>query len=318
MISILMTAATRGRRRLALLAAGLLLAACGGGTSQIEAFKPARVLVFGDELSSFTSDGRKHAVNGLATDGTTRDCRTLPLWIQLVVGVYNSGFPECPVGDGAQIGLTRAAVGAKVADVVAQIDAQVAAGGISGTDLALVWVGQNDVLEIYGGIGSVPRDDMLAEARARGVRIAQQVNRLVDLGAKVIIVTAPDVGVTPYAQAQKAANSDFDRAAFLSELSSSINGRIRTNILNDGRFVGLVLADEFMQSATRQPNLFGLSNIKDQACKAENPLPDCSSATLVSGAGPETWLWADTLRMTTAGHRRVGNLAEARARNNPF
>jgi outer membrane lipase/esterase len=314
----LTSAAARGRRLLAWAASALLLAACGGGTSQIEPFVPTRVLVFGDELSSFTADGRKHAINGLATDGVTRDCKTLPLWMQLVVGAYGSGFPECPVGTGAQIGSTRAAVGAKVAEVTAQIDAQVAAGGFTSDDLAMVWVGLNDVLELYGRFPATPRADLIEEARQRGVRIAGQVNRLVDLGAKVIIITMPDVGVTPFALAQKAANTDTDRAALLSELSAAVNGRIRTNILNDGRFVGLVLADEYMQSAARQPSLFGLLNVKDRACKTENPLPDCSSATLVSGAGPETWLWADDYRLATAGHRRVGNLAEARARNNPF
>ncbi|MGI9153921.1 MAG: hypothetical protein ACR2IY_08615, partial [Rubrivivax sp.] len=76
--------ATRPSVRHALMAAAacvlaLGLASCGGGTSQVETFAPLRLITLGDEMSAFTADGRKYAVNALAADGTTPDCKTLPL-----------------------------------------------------------------------------------------------------------------------------------------------------------------------------------------------------------------------------------------------
>ena len=81
--------ATRPSVRRALMAAAscvlaLGLASCGGGTSQVEAFVPLRLITFGDEMSAFTADGKKYAVNGFAADGTTPDCKALPIWTQVL------------------------------------------------------------------------------------------------------------------------------------------------------------------------------------------------------------------------------------------
>ena len=64
---------------MAVAAAGLM-AACGGGTSQVEPFKPGRVIAFGDESSVIVNDGanngRKYSVNGLDANAA-RDCTVL-------------------------------------------------------------------------------------------------------------------------------------------------------------------------------------------------------------------------------------------------
>lgn len=300
--------------RLATLCLAAVLAACGGGTSQVEAFVPTRILAFGDEHSSFTADGRKYSVNALKADGTL-DCENNPLWIQVVASVYGYRFAQCQ-GDATEArAVTRAAPGATVADVQAQIDAQ-QAQGFEPKDLVLVMAGLNDVLQIHAARTPADTEEvLLARARERGVVMAQQVNRMVGLGAKVIVATMPDVGITPYARSLGAAE-----AGLLSRLSSAFNGRLRVNILNDGRFIGLVLADETLQSAVQVPSAFGLTNATDAACKAESPLPDCraDAASLVTGASAITWLWADGRRFGMAGHRQIGSIAASRAQNNPF
>jgi phospholipase/lecithinase/hemolysin len=301
------------RCTLTVLAAGLL-ASCGGGTSQIEPFIASRYIALGDELSAFAPDGRKYAVNGLAADGVTRDCSVAPLWTQVVAALYGFGFAECPVGTGEQKAITRAAPGARVADIATQVAAQTAAGGFTDKDLVTVLVGVNDIKALYQqslAPQSRSEADLLADARALGDTIAAQVNSLVSLGAKVIVSTVPDVGLTPYAKAQGAA-----AATLMSNLSAALNGRIRVGILNDGRFVGLILADEFVQTAVRVPGLFSFVDAATPACAVA--LPDCTTQTLVTGANAENWLWADDTWFTTAGHRRLGALAEARAQLNPF
>lgn len=290
------------------------LASCGGGTSQVEAFVPLRLITFGDEMSAFTADGKKYAVNGLAADGTTPDCKALPIWTQVVANVYGFGFAECPVGTGEQKAIARAKPGARAADLKTQVQAQVSAGGFADKDLVTVMIGTNDIRDLYeqSRAASAPSKDALLEAaRQRGVEIATQVNALVDRGAKVIVVTIPDVGLSPWGLAQGATG-----ASLLTELTAALNGRIRVNILNDGRFVGLVLGDEFSQTAARVPVAYSLTNATAAACAIAPPA--CTSATLASGATADSWLWADSTWLATGGHRQLGALAEARARLNPF
>ncbi|MCB1996024.1 MAG: esterase [Burkholderiaceae bacterium] len=299
---------------LAMAAAGVLVA-CGGGTSQIEPFIPSRLVAFGDELSALTPDGRKYTVNVL-TDGAI-DCAAQPIWVQSLASIYSFVFAECnPNNVVDPKALMRAAAGARVADVVAQVDAQLAASGVDDGTLATVLVGGNDILDLYGNFPDVSRATLLSQARERGAGVAAQVNRLVDAGARVIVSTVPDMGLTPFALAEKDANTDIDRAALLSDLSTEFNAGMRTTVLNDGRSVGLVLADEMVQAMKRSPSSFGVANVTDAACTAA--LPDCTTDTLVDGADASTWLWADTLRLAYNAQSRLSTLAISRARNNPF
>lgn len=298
---------------LALLAAATLLGACGGGTSQIEAFVAERLVVLGDETSTLTPDGRKYTVNGLTNDVV--DCTTQQIWVQPLATAYGLTFAECnPNNVATTAAIMRAAAGARVADVVTQVDQQLAGDGVAGKTLATVLAGAHDVLDLYATAATADPAALRSQARSRGEALAAQVNRLVDAGARVIVSTVPDLGLTPYALAEEAANAG--RAALLSSLTTEFNAGLRTQMLNDGRFVGLVLADEMVQAMARLPSAFGLGNVRDAACAVA--LPDCTTATLVTGADASTWLWADNLRLAFNGQNRLGVLALSRARNNPF
>ena len=292
------------------------LASCGGGTTQQQAFLPDRVIAMGDETSLVQADGRKFAVNALsATD--TIDCSSNPMWVQTMASSYSFVFSQCnPSAALVTNAIMRAALGAKVAELKTQVDAQVAAGGFNSKDLVTMLVGANDVLELYAQFPARSEADLISEARTRGERIAEQVNRVVGLGGKVIVATVIDLGLSPYARAQKAAFTDTDRAALLTRLVAALNGRVRVGIVNDGRLVGLVLADEMLQAMVISPASFGLSDATTAACNVA--LPGCTSKTLVDTATATTWLWADGTRMSAAGQARLGLLGQQRALNNPF
>ena len=304
------------RRVLSSLALAAAMAGCGGGTSQFEPFAPGQYVAFGDETSAIRADGRRYTVNPLTTEGVL-NCAAEPIWTQAVASRFSFVFQECNPSAATEFkALMRAHAGARVDDLKAQIDAQVAAGGFAAKSLVTVLVGANDVLEAYGSYPQRSEEELTADLRARGERVAAQVNRLVDLGARVIVSTVPDLGLSPYALQQKAAFTDTDRAALISRLTAALNGRIRINILNDGRFVGLVLGDEVVQSMARLPAAFGVANATDALCSV--PLPDCSSQTLVGSGVATTWLWADDRHLAFIGQSRLGGLAVARAVGNPF
>lgn len=295
----------------------VLLAACGGGTSQFQPFVAARVLVVGDDLSAITAEGRKHAVNGLnATDATQLNCAAEPLWVQTVASLYGYVFSECnPTASTTAVnGVMRAAAGAKVADVSAQVDAQVASGGFRDKDLVLALAGMNDVLELYARHPVESAASLMNEAGARGERMAGIVNRLVNLQAKVIVSTIPDLGLSPFARAEETTKPGS--AALLSGLTRVFNERLGVKVLLDGRFVGLMQTDLRTQLAARFPSNYALSDASSAVCTAV--LPACTTATLRAGASAGAWFWADGTRLSSGGQSQLASLAIDRATRNPF
>ena len=183
-------------------AAGLV--ACGGGTSQVQAFIPARLIVFGDEHSLVVNDGsnngRKYSVNGL--DSTlARDCLLLPLWSQSLASHYGFVFAECNKAAATPQAFMRAQLGATVDSasigVAAQVAAQAAAGSpVQRGDLVAIMLGANDVLELSDKVqaGTLTADAAIAEARARGGRLAEIINQMLATGARAVVQRRPAPG----------------------------------------------------------------------------------------------------------------------------
>jgi outer membrane lipase/esterase len=244
----------------------------------------------------------------------------------VLASAYAFGFTQCqPSGITNQQAHTRAAAGAKAADLSAQIDAFVSnVGDFAESDLVTVLVGTNDIVEQYQAYSDPAQSAAAinAELTTRGAAVAAQVNRIANAGGKVLAVTVPDVGVTPFAVAEEKANAG--RAALLKQFSASFNLALRLGLINDGRKIGLVLGDELVQSMAASPTAYALTNVTEHACDpVTGPLPDCTSSTLFTddqGAvgSASTWLWAGDLQMAPTGHARLGSAALSRAQNNPF
>lgn len=306
----------RGAARLAGAMALALMAACGGSTSQQEVFVAGRVLAFGDDASALTPAGNNYSVNGLDAAGLA-DCSVQPIWVQSVAKIYGFVFAECnPTSVAVPQARTFATPGALVDDVASQVEAQVAAGGFRDKDLALVLGGMNDILALYAQYPLRTEASLASDAQARGQRLAAVVNRLVNLGARVIVANLPDMGMSPFARAEKAANTDIDRAALISRLTSAFNDALGVSVLLDGRYVGLVQADLRTQAAQRSPGSFGLTDVSTAVCL--QALPNCNTSTLVAGANANQYLWADAKRLGAGGHAMLANSAVERAQRNPF
>jgi len=294
----------------------VLLASCGGGTTQVESFVPERYFAFGDEASFLDTSGRKFAVNAISADGRL-NCEEQPIWVQQIAGGYGFVFAECnPSAVSDLRARMMARPGARADDIGAQIDAQLAAGGFRDKDLATLLTGANDILELYAQFPARSEASLLADARARGVRLGQAVNRLVGLGVKVVISTVPDMGLTPFGKAERLAFQDIDRSAFLTQLTAAFNQQLGVTVLLDGRFVGLVQGDLQFQAIDRSPPSFGVTNVNTPLCTVA--LPQCTTSTLIANADLNGSLWADATRFAAVAHTQLASLALSRARNNPF
>ena len=306
----------------------LLLASCGGG-QQVQRYVPTRVVSFGDEFSVITDTGLKYTNNGTkdlaATGGViTIDCNLNPIWNQIVAQAFGLVFPQCNLTPAvATTSLIFAANGAKVADVKTQVDSFIGQPNVfTSSTLVTMLAGQNDILEQYALVkaGTVTEADAQAAVEQAGTDMAAQVNRVGLAGAKVLISTVPDVGTTPFGLAENTATPG--RAAFLSNLSTRFNAKLRIGLINDGKMTGLVLSDELISSAVKNPGV-SFVDVVTPVCdpaKAATVL-DCNSQTLITAASQsngDPWLWADQLHLSSGAHRVVGNLAVTRATGNPF
>lgn len=314
---------SRAPRLAAIAAVALgLLAGCGGGTTQVDRFQPERLLVFGDELSVITSDGRKYTTNTVDDNGVYQ-CKSSPIWVQYLATQYGMVFAECnPDIIGNPQARMLAVAGANADGLVEQVRNFSSGDSVRPTDLATVLVGMNDVLEAYAAYPTEDEALLVARVQAAGRRVAAQVNELAASGARVLISTMPDMGLTPFAAKQDAEFGDT-RSRLLSRLSVEFNTELRLNVVNDGSKLGLVLADDLVRSMVRVPGAFGLRNVNTAVCQDTAPLPDCSNQTLISGddsVAPSgaNYLWADSYRPTVVLHTSLGQQAVRRALSNPF
>lgn len=298
-----------------------LLASCGGGT-QIEAFVPNRIVVFGDEASliepdpAFPTQGKKRGINGVEVDSSgaltsTRSCFINQIWVQQLAYNYGFSFPECATTGYAPAGVMRAEAGGTVAMMSARISAFAASPGFTNRDLVTVMAGTHDIIAAL----AAPNPGAAAEAAGRA--FGEEVVRITNLGAKVIVSTVPDVGSTPYGQTS-------GQTQLLSTLTAQFNTALRLklqDVRGGGHSAGLVLADELVLSMTRFPATYGVTNLTEAACL---DITDCDQRPALLDPDVSTttrggdWLWAGPQQLGPNAQARLGAAAYNRARNNPF
>lgn len=314
------------------LAAAVLLTACGGNTSQVEAFLPDRVIALGDENSVIVNDGTIDGFRYTINDRRSTEvgkCRAAPIIVQSVASQYNYVFAECNPANATPRAFIHAKAGALVEDPINGLVAQRATvTNLGSRDLVTVMIGGNDIIALYEQVraGSRSRDDAITEAQRRGRSAAATISEMLATGARALVITTPDVSLMPYGGT--AAKTDSDALALLSTLTYEFNGSLRTSILpNDGRHFGLVLADDIVAVMRDNPTTYLESpyNVTDAACttgyvnvKDCQLTSDAATTTLVSGATLANYLWASDRHIGPAAHLRIGQQAVARAVNNPF
>jgi outer membrane lipase/esterase len=315
--------------------AALLLVSCGGG-EQVEKFVPVRVLAFGDENSRIEDkvetngdhNGDKYTINFKDATTGVRDCNQNHIWVQALASAYALLFPQCYKATATVPALSRiyATAGSNSTDVARQIQEFLATPDTFGSkDLVTMMAGANDIREQYLRIrdNGVSEDEAGAILDQRGADLAAQVNFVAKAGGKVLIATALDMGLTPFAVNETVANPDA--AALLSRLTVRFNTKLRINLINDGHMIGLLLFDEQVQAISKT---VGWTSNK-AACDAQHvsPLTLCDTTTMAvidatttppTLANGASFLWADDTHISSGVHSALASLALSRASNNPF
>ena len=287
-----------------------MLGGCGGNVDQVDPFVAKRVVVLGDELSLVANDGRRHGINQLDGNGDPV-CTSLPVWTQSVASRFGFGFPGCPTGAGNSAGVMRAEPGVRAAGLAAQVDANTFGAG----DLVTLSIGLNDVRAQFARLGepSPPAfGELVDAARSAGAVAAVQACRVLATGARLLLATAPDLGLSPRGRAGGATS-----ATQLTQLGEAFTTELRVRVAEcrvggapvDGSTWGLIDGQEKIRLTVQSPQVFGglsnPSNVTDAACADGVAADACTTATLKAGASAGAWLWAGETLPGPAWHRLV-------------
>jgi lysophospholipase L1-like esterase len=272
------------------------LAGCGGSVDQVDPFQAKRVVVLGDELSLVQGDrGLRYGINQVSSSGI--DCSALPVWTQAIAARYGFGFSECAYG-GDTTGVMRAQAGAKADDLAAQIKDERFIPG----DLVTLTIGLNDVI----AQASLPdTSGSITTLKNAGALAASQACRVLATGAKLIVVTMPDLSRSPL--------SSRVNPQLLASMVDAFTGALRLGVGDcevdgapaDGWDWGLIDGQEKIVQAASSPTLYGIVDVSNAACSDGVSPPDCTTDTLKPGASAASWLWAHEALPGPAWHRLV-------------
>ena len=232
-----------------------------------------------------------------------------PVWSQLVAQHY--GLNAIPADQG---GTNFAQGGARVTDlpgvpnspptgtatpIAAQVAQLVSAGPIDRGALYAVWGGANDIFFQLGALGAGAITAAQLQANAIGAA-----GSLAAAGARYIVVfNLPDIGRSPFGAAS-------GQAAQISAISGLYNTALIGGLDALGAPTIRVNIQVLLNEVEANPAAFGITNVTTPAC-GTTPSLLCTQATLVTRNAASTFLFADGVHPTSAGHALIAQAVES-------
>ncbi|MBY6263352.1 autotransporter domain-containing protein [Azospirillum sp. 412522] len=260
-------------------------------------------IFFGDSLSD------SGAFQSLLPVGGKFTTNPGPVWAENLAGALGAsattaarGGTDYAVGGArvnTSVGFPATGLTALAPSVATQISGYLASTGGRADPNALytVWGGANDIFTALNN----PVTAQATVTQAAG-DLVTQVARLRAAGARTILVpTVPDIGSTPFGQAQGAT-----AAAQITQLVSGYNQLVTLGLANAGVSVIPIDTYSLLRAAVANPAAFGFTNVTGTACTTSSSLL-CTSASLVTPNAAQSYLFADGVHPTTAGHRAVSD-----------
>ena len=296
----------------------LVLAACGGG-DVVSQFQPSRMVAFGD---AFADLGQRGGARYTINDGGVNN------WSQQLAARYGlsiaptaSGGTSYATGSARVTAKPDAAGNAATPTISEQITTFLGSQAPAEGDLVVVSGGIADVVAEVARVVSGQQSGAQATAAVRqaGTELGVQVRRLVNAGAKhVLVVGTYNLGRSPWAVAT-------GQQTLLTDITNAFNDQLKISIVNLGANVLYVDAALFFNLVTAAPSAYGLSDVSNVACNSRDAGPGigiganqvnsslCTSATLQPNAG--AMLFADPVYFTPAPNVRFGDYAYDRLRD---
>jgi outer membrane lipase/esterase len=281
-------------------ASALLVAACGSGTIESQ-LQPSRIVAFGDAMSDLGQvNGRRYTVN----DGSVN------IWSHQVAARFgvaasaaNSGGTFYATGNARVTSKPDAAGSSVTLTVKEQIDAFLAGNAIGANDLLIVNAGTSDIVAEMAAVtaGTQTGDQMLANVGQAGRDQATQARRLVQAGAKHVVVVGPyNLGRAPLA-------AFLGQGALLTQASTRFNEELLVALVDLGANVLYVDAALLFNLMVANPGSYDFGNVTDPVCLTASAV-DCDTST-VGIAEYNRHLFADRIYPTPQGHRKFGDYA---------
>jgi outer membrane lipase/esterase len=239
-----------------------------------------------------------------------------PVWSQRLAQHY--GLNAIPASQG---GTDFAQGGARVSElpgvpdspptgtalpIAAQVAQLLGRGPLDRGALYSLWGGANDIFFQLGalGAGAITPAALQSNVATAAGELVQQVDLLSHAGARYVVVfNMPDLGSTPFGiasgqAAQINAVSGLYNTALIGGLDALGVPTIRFNV------------NALFREAIANPAAFGFANVTAPAC-GTTPALLCTPAALVTPDAARTFLFADGVHPTSAGHAIIAQAVES-------
>ncbi|SFB07798.1 outer membrane lipase/esterase [Collimonas sp. OK607] len=314
-------ALTMATRTVAVFGAGLVICAPASAANF------SQMVFFGDSLTDsgyFTGVGKQPSFT------TNPD----PVWAQIVAhkygttanpaavltpsGVQAAGGTDYAVGGArvtSQNGWPDAATAPLVPTVTSQVQGYLAANPrLDSKGLYAVWAGANDIFgytqtNIAGLLNPATQTatavQTIQQVAGEAGNVVGLVKQLQQAGAgTVIVINLPDVGRTPEGSAIPALSALWTAA------STSFNASLNSGLSGLGGNIVALNAFGLLHEVIANPGLYGFTNVSSPACTTSSS-GDCTAATLVAPNADKTYLFADGVHPTGAGHAILAQYIES-------
>lgn len=299
-------------------ASAMLLAACGSSTTE-SAIKPDRFIAFGDAYSDVGQKGPRYTVNNGSVNNWTLQ---LASHYQKTLAPVSAGGLSYAQGNARIAAQPDAAGDASTPTITAQIDSFLASKTFAANDIVLLNGGISDLIVGMAAVraGTLSSADYVAQARQNGQALAAQVRRLVAAGAPHVVVSGTyNLGKTPWAVS-------IGQETLLSDASSRFNEALLVAINDLGAHVLYVDAAYYVNLYTSAPGVYSFTNGAAPVCTSVDSGNGigtgvgqvnsalCTATTLVAGANPDHYVFADNVYLSPSAHRQLGTYAYDRLR----
>lgn len=281
------------------LAGAVALALGCAGAAQAQQF--SSFIVFGDSLS----DSGNIAAASALPPGNSFTTNPDPVAAQIIAAAF--GLPGGPsllggpnfAWGGACVRAAPAPCLNPVPNIPTQISQYLSlTGGVADPNaLYSIWGGANDIFAALGTPATAQ-----ANTAAAATAYVQQIARLQGAGARYVVVyNLPNLGATPQFGASP------PTAASVSQITVVYNSTLNAGLATLG--TGLISINTFglISEITRNPGLYGFTNITGTACGAV-PSVACGPGNYVTPTANQTYLFADGVHPSGAAHAILANV----------